>query len=449
MITKRNSVSIPLLGIAFVIILAACSRGEGGPTVIMTGTMGLGTLTHTDSVPSLYPSTGSPTPIITPTTTNAQTPTMQPGISPTKTSITPGYVLKDWRESTEVITPENMDRVERIGQLVFNSGIVMFTWSPEGSFLGVSLLIGDYVLDATTFEKKFFLEGGAHLAFSYDGRILETGGMQFNMLTGRESSGDFGTVRFEPGRLREVEFSPNGDYVVAAGSSYAYIYPMTSAVRITEFGRKGAEQLHASVSPDGRLIALDYEYENFVELWNPYSRKPIRRLKIKDMSSGGNPIFNKKENHLYTIGWGKWNGEFASFIQEWDYITGTIFDIQILPERLMGDGMNMDVSTISRVVGIGTIDGKLYLLSQRSCTAYSLNRTGSEEIETLAFRTDGKLLATAGRDMSTIELWGIPEKEATPTVELPTGTPTTESIVCPKIPKIIEYPVLGSGWFAY
>jgi WD40 repeat protein len=374
---------------------------------------------------------------------------VEPGNSPIATSITPSYMLKDWREPMEVITPENMDRVEKIGQLVFNSGIVMFTWSPNGSYLGVSLIIGDYVMDAMTLEEKFFLDGGAHLAFSYDGQILETGGRQYDMTTGKKSSGDYGTIRFSPGQLREVEFSPNGDYVVAAGSSYAFIYPMTSAVKMTEFGRTGAEALHASVSPDSKIIAMDYEYENFVELWDPYSRKPIRRLKIKDMASGGNLIFYKKENHLYTIGWGKWNGEFASFLQEWDYITGTIVDIQILPERLMGDGMNVDVSTISKVVGIGTIDGKLYLLPPRSCTAYSLNRTGSETIETLAFRPDGKLLATVGRDKNIIDLWGIPGKEETPTIELPAGTPTTEPAACPVIPKIVEYPVLGNDWFAY
>ena len=61
----------------------------------------------------------------------------------------------DWREPVEVITPENANRVEKVFQLDFTNGMVKFTRSPEGSFLGGSLLNGDYILDAKTFEKIF------------------------------------------------------------------------------------------------------------------------------------------------------------------------------------------------------------------------------------------------------------------------------------------------------
>ena len=311
--TEPKFTSLRLFSIVFLLMLAACTNGGIQPAAQTPAGKATGT-------PDLNT---TPKEIVTP----SRTATLTSTISPTNTVTPAPYQLLGWREPAEVITPDNMERVERIGRLEFKGELLRFAWSPDGSKLGVSVYYRNtepdisarksFILNANTFEEMVFnIEGYGYIAFSYDGRLLETGGNQYDLETGEEISHGVGTITFFPGKIMDIEFTPNGEYIAAAGTEFVDLYPMGGGFHHHAFTREGAEPMHASVSPDSRIIAVDYSHEGFVELWDPYSVKPIRMLKLKGMGSGGKPRFYRDTNSLFLIGWSSSGEEHTRFIQE-------------------------------------------------------------------------------------------------------------------------------------
>jgi hypothetical protein len=382
-------------------------------------------------------------PSLTATDIGTLTPTRNPA----------GYALKDWREPVEVITPENMARVERIGQLEFVDNLKRFAFSPDGSWLGVSL--GDtttIIVDPITFEKRLELSHSyGFVAFSYDGRILETGGAQYDLLTG-EPIGSGVTIAPFPGALMDVEFSPNDQYIVSAGSDHLSIYPMKTGIERGPFGRD-AEPWHASASPDSKLIAVNYWFENFLEIWDPYLRQPVRILKMRDITGQGKPKFSKDGKSLFFTGNGTWEGQKVIFFQEWDYLSGRPLHVQMIPGETWESGLSMDISPVSQLAALGRMNGKTYLVPFRDCRAIQIGEKDQLEdsyknhIDIVAFRPDGKLLATLKAGEKKIEFWGIPASEAGMETAGPVESETNTPVACPKIPMIVEHPTPKSDWF--
>jgi hypothetical protein len=109
-----------------ILLLVSCQGGQAIPTA--SPSPNAITEIESSATPSSSNTPKRTTPLsVTETGTQTWTPTIPPR----------GYVLRDWREPVEVITPENMDRVERIGELEFADNVGRFAFSPDGSWIGV------------------------------------------------------------------------------------------------------------------------------------------------------------------------------------------------------------------------------------------------------------------------------------------------------------------------
>jgi WD40 repeat protein len=219
-------------------------RGENRPTPIPPA--GFNVTITSPAAENQTPQTAKAT--YTPRDTWTPEPSYTPASEPY------GYQLVDWREPAEVITPENLERIELPGKLVFQGGADPFAWSPDGTLLAVfDFELGNFVLDAATFEENHRLGGYSHLAFSYDGKILETGGKQFNLETG-EPMGPSMTFHPYPGVITDIEFSPDGKFVVGAGTDRIDILRLPDH-RVSDFSRDALPR-NASVSRDSLTVAV-------------------------------------------------------------------------------------------------------------------------------------------------------------------------------------------------
>lgn len=409
--------------------LASC---RGGETPTASGTT-VGTETETD-MPFPFPTT----PSLTETETESAAATSNPG----------GYELKDWREPMEVITPDNVNQVEKIGELEFNDTVFNFAWSPDGSKLAVSLLdYRLYVIDAIKYFQIYLLQGG-YPAFSYDGRILEVGGSQYDLATGEKIPVEDVTLRSVGYGFSDVEFSPNGDYVIGVGREYIYFYPMKPGLNTGYFTREGAEPLYASFNSDGKYLVVNYRYEEFTELWDVYERIPARFLKLRGIRGIKKPKFSHGGNSVFILGIGDWANEKREFIQEWNYITGDPLNLQIVLGIGNTGSNSMDVSPVSSVIALGMHNGKIYLLPFHDCKAIEVEVTNiSDSINKIAFRPDGKMFSTMRNSGNKIDFWGIPENKEKPTLG-PTEEKTELQTPCPIIPMITEQPVPNYKWLA-
>jgi len=426
-----NNQTKHLLAISILLLLVACTTTENRPTATQASELTI--YTSARKTPSLREDFSTETVI---PTINTQ---------PTMTNTPAEYRLADWKEPKEVIGQDNLDRVVKVGELQFTDAIHKFAWSPDGSRFGASSNGHVFIMESLTFTQQMKALG-SFVVFSYDGKIIETSDYQYDLETGKqlETGGRFLTQY--PGGVRDIEFSPNGEYLASSGTQYVQIYPMNEGIPNGYFGRYGWSTYHVSVSPDSKLIAVNSAEESFTELWDPYHQKPIRILKLKGITGQGKPRFSKDGVSLFFTGIGLWNGQESIYLQEWDYRTGKPLDVQLLPEIVMDYVSPIDLSPKSAVVAFGTREGKIFIMPLRDCKAVLIG--GIEPSRTpvymVAFRPDGKLFATTGFTGNIIELWGIPSSSDSKkaTIEI-SSTPTA----CPKIPMEVEHPIPLNDWW--
>ena len=414
-----------ILVLPMLIILSACATTEIRPTETLIK----------ESPNQITPSLeiGSPTETRTSTITS----------EPTMTATPVEYHLVDWKEPLEVIGPDNIDKVEKVGELVFENFIYRFSWSPDGLRFGVSNNGYIFIMNSKTFSRQLKV-GGSFIAFSYDGKIVETDEYRYYFETGEQV--ETGYLNQYRGGIRDIEFSPNGEYLASSGAEYIQIYPMNDNIEFAQFGRYAWSTFHISVSMDSKIIAVNSAEDTFTELWDPYRQKPIRILKLKGIYGQGKPRFSKDGVSLFFTGIGLWDEQESSFLQEWDYRTGKPLDVQLLPEIVMDYVSPFDLSPTSSVVAFGTRGGNIFIMPLRNCGAIQINTINQsrDPVDMVAFRPDGKVIATTGISNKKIDLWGIPSSNVNePTVKI-TETPTA----CPNIPMIVEYPTPKTDWWS-
>jgi len=403
---------------------------------------------------------GSPSPMpeqVTPFSTDTLTSTSTQTISPTiantmtnsatltNTSLPNGYTLVDWREPTEVITPENMDRVERIGQLKFMNKVAPLDWSPKGSKLAVGSSSELFVMDSISFTQIYQFDSinPYRIVFSSDGKILQIGLPYIDMTTGNIINKDRMDVPY-PGT--DIDFSPDGEYKINMGTDYGIISYLIKDLYDVSFGRQYADAMHVSISKDSKLFAVNYRFLNYTELWDPNTVRPIRKLELQGITAQGKPRFSKNGSSIFFAGNGTWENQKASFLQEWDYATGKPLDVQILPDTIMYYDFSMDLSPLSDTIIFGGFNGGIYIIKTHDCHAIKIGQSSylSAILQT-SFRPDGKMFATIERDNhGEIDLWGIPDSGEANNISTPTVTGTQSS--CPKIPVIPESLTPEEGW---
>jgi WD40 repeat protein len=342
-----------------------------------------------------------------------------------------------------------MRRVQRVGELDFAEGVSRISWSPDGSWFGVIAYNNFVVMDANTFDYKISASGPI-IAFSYDGKLLETGISQYNLETGEKSDGEGGATLYSyPNDLLDAEFSPDGRYIVAGGTSFAVIHPTIVGVEEGVFGRFADFVIHTSVSPDGKTVAVNYGWNPFTELWDPYQRKPNRILKLRDIGGQGKPRFSRDGRSLFFTGIGTWEENEVTYLQEWDYHTGKPISIQMIPGASMEKGASMDISPLSPIAAMGTMDGKIYLVPIHDCRPLLLGEYDSprDPVYMIGFRPDGKVLATIGWSDTTVDFWGIPAPSNLSEETMSAVESTQTQVECPNIPMEIEQPYPETDWF--
>jgi hypothetical protein len=386
----------------------------------------------------------------------ATTPTQSPTstISPTLSENPTDYKLINWREPTEVITDLNMKRLELVGQLLFPDSLVHAVWSADGSTMGILAGNGVYILDPVSFttirliDEKYPLEGFP-IALSPDGKTLASGGHRFDVTTGKELTVNGGFHPYPGGAWMDAEFSADGKYYLLCGDAFCLKLVMQDDVPIISFGRQDILMDHVSISKDSKYFALNYDFVDYTEIWNALTVKPIFSLQLKGMKGQGKPRFSSVGKSLFLTAKGTWNNADASFLQEWDYTTGRILDVQLLPA--MGEDAveySMDISPISGIIAFGGLNGEIYLLRPRDCHALQVgtSKNFSFNHETV-FRPDGKLFATIEEDNGgVIDLWGIPSVSSAQSPITPTVTITETIATCPKVPIIQESTIPHKGW---
>jgi WD40 repeat protein len=335
-----------------------------------------------------------------------------------------------------------MDRVEKVGEIQFYDIVYKFAWSPDGSRFGASSNGKVFVMDSHTFTLQMKAQG-SFVVFSYDGKILETEQYRYYLETGELV--ETGYLNQYRGGVLDIEFSPNGEYIASAGTQYIQIYSIEEGITLAAFGRYVWETWHISVSPDSKLVAVNSFEETFTELWDPFQQKPIRILKLKGITGQGKPRFSKDGTSLFITGDGTSQGQEASYLQEWDYHTGEPLNVQLLPEIAMYQDSPIDISPLTSVAAFGTREGRIFIMPLRDCRTIQIGKIDQSKspIRIVAFRPDGKLIATTGFSDNIIELYGIPSSGAnTPTVEI-SATPTA----CPEIPMEVEHPTPQNDWW--
>jgi hypothetical protein len=121
-----------------------------------------------------------------PTPMPSETVSQGPTDTPVETIISNGYELVDWREPVDVITQENMNRVERLGQLKFISTVSSLAWSPEGEKLAIASESGLFIMDSSSFNKIYQINSVNPylIVFNTDGKILHIGLPYVDITTG-------------------------------------------------------------------------------------------------------------------------------------------------------------------------------------------------------------------------------------------------------------------------
>jgi hypothetical protein len=397
------------------------------------------------------PSKVSPT-IERSTTTPTQSPTST--ISPTLTETPMDYQLVNWREPTEVITDQNMSRVERIGQLRFQESGLHAVWAADGSTMGILVENGVFIIDPTSLkELRFITEKyrgeGFPIAFSPDGQTLVSGGNRFDVATGKEFTVNGGLHPYPGSAWMDADFSADGKYYILCSDAFCLKVVMQEGVPLISFGRPYVLMDHVSISKDDKVLALNYDFLDYTEIWNASTVKPIFSLQLKGMKGQGKPRFTDNGKSLFLTAKGTWNNADASFLQEWDYTTGRILYVQLLP--MVGEDAvesSMDISPISGIIAFGALDGGIYLLKPRDCHAVRIgtSKNSSFNHETV-FRPDGKLFATIEDDNGGIvDFWGIPAVASADSTITPMVTIPEMINPCPKIPIIQESSVPSNGW---
>lgn len=312
------------------------------PLLLMVlGVGGCSSLKSLVATPTLTPSaTLTLTPSATPTITPSPTPTLTPSPtstpSPTPTPVLPVLNGTPYPQPQEVISSENVDRIQQLSFLSTGWGPQSVALSGDRRFLAIASASGVHLYHAETLQELPFLETNnmppflknsitrgevISAALSFDGKLLATGDYsgtieiwdvenrqllqrflnghtrQVNSLAFSPdahllvSGGDDSTVilwnvdtgskirtSWQGGAVYQVAFSPDGSQIISAAKD------ATIRLRDVQTGEAvytfwDTQPVRAmAISPDGRLLASGSD-ANTITVWEIASRKKIYTLK--------------------------------------------------------------------------------------------------------------------------------------------------------------------------
>jgi len=228
------------------------------------------------------------------------------------------------------------------------------------------------------------------VAFSSDGHFLAAGDHQGNVAVWRTDSFRIvGRIRLNDEHLNTLSFSPGGRLLAVAGRSLQ-LWGTADWKKSTDLGIPGGVYGTARFSPDGRLLASVNASEQ-IQLWDISTRKCLGTLCC--MALYGDVAFSPSGELLAAAG---------HWPRIWDIKTGR--EVRRLVETRDPTFGAVAFRPDGKVLATGSQDGKTRLWEVETGRELLSATTRPSYVETLAFHPGGVLLAYGGRD-SVVWLW--------------------------------------------
>jgi WD40 repeat protein len=234
------------------------------------------------------------------------------------------------------------------------------------------------------------------LAFSSNGRTLATGSDDGTVkLWDLDSAQEVATLRGHTGLISSVEFSPDHKTLVTVSQDRTIKLWNAARPETDTMQRHKAEVNGLAFSPDGQTLASGSS-DHTVKLWNVAAERELvtfrgHREGVDDVafSPDGRIVASCSRDHSVKL---------------WDVATKRAVATH------GGEGGPVVFSPDGKMLARGGSDGAIRLwdvASQREVTPLRSPRRFASFDHNLAFSPDGKLLAAASGELSTLELWDV------------------------------------------
>ncbi len=333
-----------------------------------------------------------------------------------------------WSERTVHLWDVKTQR--KVGGLLFpgKRGVIVLTYTPDGTTLAAGYGNGDIALWNTETQKKTALLDTPSsviwtLAFSPDGRLLASGGYQDATISLWDVptqmpvgtfDGHSRPTRSTDNAVSSIAFSPDGK-TLASGSSVdctLRLWDVASRTQIALLLELDADNRvgvnSVAFSPDGTLLASASD-DGMVRMWNTRTLKQIGELETK--SRGVTSIVFRPDGKMLA----SLNGQVAATarhrsgdmaIRLWE--VGSRKPIAALGSHSASVD-SVAISPDNRLFAAGRQDGSVELWDLESRERNDVLQVHDAAVKCVVFSPDGRLLASSAKEHARV--WNLQSQE--------------------------------------
>lgn len=312
------------------------------------------------------------------------------------------------QDNAQIGLPEGA--IARIGK--GSLGEVHF--SPDGSKLAVSTSIGIWIHDTKT-GKELELITQKYMAYPYtfafspdlskiaisvsppkDPKFSGRNNYTIKLLNFNTSE-EIAILRGHVSSIKFITFSPDGNYILSAGSRYNKLIKLWSTHSGKEITtpRKHSKWINSVVyAPDGKTFASTGD-DNMVYLWDGKSGK--HKYTFTDFMEGVSSLAYSPDSQYLAAASN--DGTIRLLDVKTGYVTNTF---KIYARNLRSLNYYPDENTIAVTTG----DGDIQLWDIRSMEHKSTFSGHTKRINSITYSPDGSTIATASSDQ-TVRLWNV------------------------------------------
>ena len=214
---------------------------------------------------------------------------------------------------------------------------------------------------------------------------------------------DGAMARLGKGTLRDIAFSPVGQYLVVASGIGVWIYEVATS-RALMLIPTASSVLSVSFSSDGATLAAGL-WDGTVKLWDVATGEGIATL--EGHTSGVRSVSFSLDGVTLAAGAGD------GTVKLWDVATGEgIATLEGHTNRVNSVSFSLDGATLASGAG----DGTVRLWNVATHTAIATLEGHTDEVNSVSFSPDGATLASASED-GTVKLWDVATREIVATLE--------------------------------